>query len=190
MRVLTPSSSATEAFDATTAPELDQVYREHAMTVARWVARLGGPLLDVEDVTHDVFIKVQRELPRFRGDAQLTTWLFTLTANTVRTRRRTERFRRFFRRSSDDGLTVADDQPLAPQTLEQREGERALYRVLDTLSERDRQVLVLFELEGRSGREVAELLQVKLDAVWVLRHRARARFAAAMRKAEEEGGAR
>jgi RNA polymerase sigma-70 factor (ECF subfamily) len=138
-------------------------------------------LLDVEDVTHDVFVKVQAELPRFRGDAQLTTWLFALTANTVRSKRRTAAFRRFFRASSDDGLDVADARPLAPEELERRDAERALYRVLDQLSERDRQVLVLFELEGRSGREVAELLQVKPDAVWVLRHRAKARFAEAMR---------
>ncbi len=183
MRVLSHASPVAEAVDATEAPSFEAVYREHVMTVARWVARLGGPLLDAEDVTHDVFLKVQRELPRFRQDCALTTWLFALTANTVRTRRRTEKFRRFFRRSSDDGLDVADEQPLAPQVLEQRDAERELYRVLDQLSERDRQVLVLFELEGRSGREVAELLQVKLDAVWVLRHRARQRFAAAMKEA-------
>jgi RNA polymerase sigma-70 factor (ECF subfamily) len=180
MRVLSEAQLLAEGLDATQAPGFEAVYREHVMTVARWVARLGGPLLDVEDITHDVFLKVQRELPRFRGDAQLTTWLFTLTANTVRSRRRTEVFRRFFRAGADEGLEVADAKALAPELLEKREAEAALYRVLDRLSERDRQVLVLFELEGRSGREVAELLQVKEDAVWVLRHRAKARMAKVM----------
>lgn len=187
MRVLSTVQPVARALDAASVPGFAEVYREHAMTVARWVARLGGSLVDVEDVTHDVFVKVQRELPRFRGDAALTTWLFTLTANTVRTRRRTERFRRFFRAPADAGADVADARPLAPEKLEQREAEAALYRVLDELSDRDRQVMVLFELEGRSGREVAELLGVKLEAVWVLRHRARARFAAAMQKPQETG---
>ncbi|MBK7861151.1 MAG: sigma-70 family RNA polymerase sigma factor [Archangiaceae bacterium] len=186
MRVLTEASSVTEAFDAAAAPELAAVYREHAMTVARWVARLGGPLLDVEDVTHEVFLKVQRALPHFRGEAQLSTWLFSLTANTVRTRRRTERFRRFFRAPLERGLEVADDSELAPAQLEQQDREQQLYRVLDHLSDRDRQVLVLFELEGRSGREVADLLDVQLERVWVLRHRARARFAEHMKR--ELGG--
>ena len=186
MRVLTEAQPLAGTVDAVAAPAFEAVYREHAMTVARWVARLGGPLLDVEDVTHDVFVKVQRELPKFRGDAQLTTWLFTMTANTVRTRRRTEAFRRFFRASSDDGLEVADEKALAPELLERRDAERALYRVLDKLAERDRQVLVLFELEGRSGREVAELLQVKEEAVWVLRHRAKARFAKHMQEVRDE----
>ncbi|MBL8955676.1 MAG: sigma-70 family RNA polymerase sigma factor [Myxococcaceae bacterium] len=180
MRVLTEAHPLAGRLDTVAVPSFEVVYREHVMTVARWVARLGGPLLDVEDVTHDVFVKVQRELPKFRAEAQLTTWLFSLTANTVRTRRRTETFRRFFRASADDGLEVADDCRLAPEVLEQRDAERELYRVLDRLSERDRQVLVLFELEGRSGREVAELLQVKEEAVFVLRHRAKARFAKLM----------
>jgi RNA polymerase sigma-70 factor (ECF subfamily) len=188
MRVLTQARPVAAAFDAEAAPELAAVYREHAMTVARWVARLGGPLLDVEDVTHEVFLKVQRALPHFRGEAQLSTWLFTLTANTVRTRRRTERFRRFFRAPLSAGLEVADDRQLAPEALAGREAEKALYRLLDQLSERDRRVLVLFELEGRSGREVAELLEVKLEQVWVLRHRARARFAALMH--DDAGGSR
>lgn len=183
MRVLSSAQGIAPVLDAAVAPGFAEVYREHVMTVARWVARLGGPLLDVEDVTHDVFLKVQRELPRFRGDAQLTTWLFALTANTVRSRRRTERFRRFFRASSDSGLDVADDAALAQEKLEQKEAEQQLYRVLDQLSERDRQVLVLFELEQRSGREVAELLQVKEERVWVLRHRAKARFSELMRAA-------
>src|SRR6185436_17074685 len=92
MRVLSEAQLLAEGLGTVTVPGFEAVYREHVMTVARWVARLGGPLLDVEDITHDVFVKVQRELPRFRGDAQLTTWLFTLTSNTVRTRRRTEAF--------------------------------------------------------------------------------------------------
>ena len=75
---------------------------------------------------------------------------------------------------------------LAPLILGTLAALVALYlwpRSGEDLEKRDRQVLVLFELEGRSGREVAELLQVKLDAVWVLRHRARQRFAAAMKEA-------
>ncbi len=186
MRVLSEAQPLARALDTVSVPGFEAVYREHAMTVARWVARLGGPLLDIEDVTHDVFVKVQRELPRFRGDAQLTTWLFTMTANTVRTRRRTEAFRRFFRAGNDEGLEVPDERPLASDVLERRDAERSLYRVLDKLSERDRQVLVLFELEGRSGREVAELLQVKEEALWVMRHRAKARFAKHMQEVRDD----
>jgi RNA polymerase sigma-70 factor (ECF subfamily) len=179
------SHGVVPALEAAAAPSFASVYREHVGTVARWVARLGGQALDVEDVTHDVFLKVQRELPKFRGDATLSTWLYAMTANTVRTRRRIERFRRLFRRDAEEGEAVVDERPLPPDALEQREAQRTLYCVLDRLSDRDREVLVLFELEGRSGQEVAELLRAKVDTVWVWRHRARARFARAL--AAQEG---
>ena len=177
MKVVSSAQPAASSLDAISAPRFEDVYREHVSTVARWVARLGGPTLDAEDVTHDVFLKVERELPHFRGDAKLTTWLYALTVNTVRTRRRTERFRRFFRADSTEGDQVSDHSPQPPELLEQKQAQQQLQRVLQQLSERDRQVLVLMELEGRSGKEVAELMQAKLDTVWVWRHRARANFA-------------
>jgi RNA polymerase sigma-70 factor (ECF subfamily) len=175
--VYAEAPAAVSALEAVAAPSFASVYREHVETVARWVARLGGQALDVEDVTHDVFLKVQRELPKFRGDARLSTWLYAMTANTVRTRRRIERFRRLFRGDAEEGETVADERPLPPDVLEEREAQRTLYRVLDLLPDRDREVLVLFELEGCSGQEVAELLRTRLATVWVWRHRARERFA-------------
>ncbi len=48
--------------DAVGRPTFDEIYRAHALTVARWAARLGSPWLDPEDVTHDVFLKVQRSM--------------------------------------------------------------------------------------------------------------------------------
>src|SRR5262245_13697994 len=70
-----------------------EVYRLHADRVARWVARLGGPAVDVEDTVQEVFVKVHRLLAQFRGDAELTTWLYRITENVTRARRRKERVR-------------------------------------------------------------------------------------------------
>jgi RNA polymerase sigma factor (sigma-70 family) len=165
---------------------VDFVYREHAETVARWVARLGGPILDVEDVMHDVFVKVEQELPAFRGDARLTTWLYAVTLNVVRSRRRKERFRRFFRAPADEGRRIADSGALADEVLSRQQNSRRLYCVLDRLNERYRQVLVLFELEERPGREVAELMNASQENVWVWLHRARAAFARELARVEEE----
>ena len=53
---------------------------------------------------------------------------------------------------------------------------------LDELSDKDRSLLVLFELEGMSGEQIAELLELKISAVWVRLHRARARFLAVMQR--------
>ena len=69
--------------------------------------------------------------------------------------------------------------PSAPtpiEELERREASERVYRVIDTMNERYRSVLVLFELEQLSGEEIAELTGDKLENVWVLLHRARAQF--------------
>jgi RNA polymerase sigma-70 factor (ECF subfamily) len=71
---------------------VEEVYRRHAVLVIRWASRLGGPALDVEDVVQDVFVRVQKDLHAFRGDAQMTTWLYQVTRNVVGHRIRKERF--------------------------------------------------------------------------------------------------
>jgi RNA polymerase sigma-70 factor (ECF subfamily) len=168
--------------------DLEHVYREHALTVARWACRLGGPQVDAEDVVHDVFLKVRRELPRFRGDGKLTTWLYRMTLNEVRHRRRRERWRRWL-----GGLVpqAAAEMPsldrAAPELLQRREDVAHLYRALEGLSERYRQVLILFEMEDRSGEEVAELLGARVETVWVWLHRARAQLAARVLDLEGDG---
>ncbi len=56
---------------ATTAPavlDFDAIYAQHVQRVARWTARLAGPRADVEDLVQDVFLRIHRRLPTFRGE--------------------------------------------------------------------------------------------------------------------------
>lgn len=171
---------ARPASDAPSAPgplTLDAVYREHAPRVARWAGRLAGPGLDVEDLVQEVFLTVQRLLPSFRGEAELTTWLYRITFNVVRHRRRRERLRRWLGGSADDVAgQVASTRPTPVEDLERREAEALVYRALDGLGEKYRTVIILFEIEGLSGEEIAALTGTKLATVWVWLHRARAKL--------------
>lgn len=163
--------------DAVGRPTFDEIYRAHALTVARWAARLGSPWLDPEDVTHDVFLKVQRSMATIGEVSDLEAWLYGITANVVRTRRRVERFRRWFQRPEAEGHRVPAMSASAVEFLEQKDAERLVVAALQTLSDRDRELLVLFELEGRSGQEVARLMGVPVGRIWVWLFRARQRFA-------------
>jgi RNA polymerase sigma-70 factor (ECF subfamily) len=170
---------------------LDVVYRAHVQRVARWVQRLGGPLLDVEDAVHDVFLQVQRLLPGFRGDSQLTTWLYRITANVVRHRRRKEWLRRWLG-GAEPAADVAELAPSVHESLEQRETARFVYRLLERLPERHRTILILCDLDGLSASEVETLTGVRAATVRVRLHRARAQLAAqvererARRRPQEE----
>jgi RNA polymerase sigma-70 factor, ECF subfamily len=163
------------------------IYRAHAQRVARWAARLGGPTVDVEDAVQEVFLIVHRLLPGFRGDAKVTTWLYRITANVVRHRRRKERWRRWLGGSADDvGGDVPSGEPSPAEALERQQANATVYRALDGMAEKYRSALILFEIEGLSGEEIAALTGAKPSTVWVWLHRARAQFLARLEAIERD----
>jgi RNA polymerase sigma-70 factor (ECF subfamily) len=169
-------------------PSLDAVYREHAELVSRWILRLD-PRADAEDLLHDVFLVVRRRLPGFRGDSALTTWLYAITLRVVIGQRRKRRVRLLLFGHFERG--EVDRPSRTPESDATRaEASRVLYALLDELSERDRALLIAFELEGLSGRELAEVAGVAEGNVWTLLRRARMRLRRAYvrRFGELEGG--
>jgi RNA polymerase sigma-70 factor (ECF subfamily) len=161
--------------------DFEAIYRAHVEQVARWAARLGGTEIDVDDVVQEVFVAVHKQLPKFRGESQVRTWLYRITANQVAERRRRDRWRRWFRGAPDEEVVSPALTPV--ETLERREATARVYRALDQLNEKYRTLLILFELEQHSGQEIAELTGLSLDAVWVTLHRARAQL---LKKLEAE----
>jgi RNA polymerase sigma-70 factor (ECF subfamily) len=174
-----PSADKNASHPGAPAPlDLDEIYRLHAPTVARWVGHLGGPTADVDDLVHEIFLVADRRLSEFRGDAKLTTWLYRITERVVRGRRRNDRIRRWLGRTRRADLErTLTPAPLTPiEALERSRSVDTVYRILDRLPEKYREVLVLFELEGASGEEIASLTGRKPATVWVHLHRARQRF--------------
>jgi RNA polymerase sigma-70 factor (ECF subfamily) len=129
---------------------------EHAATVARWAARLGGPAADVEDITQEVFLVVNRRLADFRGDGRVSTWLFGITAKIAANERRRRKLRHWWLR-----LVPARRRASGARRRRARAAGRnasgacCFHRALDRLSERHRRALVLFELEEMSVDDVA-----------------------------------
>ena len=165
--------------------EFDAVYQAHSQTVARWVARLGGSGVDVEDLTQEVFLLVNRRLPDFRQESRLSTWLFSITAKIVANDRRRRRIRRWWTRFAPHAVESAEDTTDSPlEELEKRERRTLFYQALDALSERQRRVLVLFELEEMSIAEISALTGLRSGNVRVLLHRARAAFLKRMTREE------
>lgn len=149
----------------------------HVHQVGRWVVRLGGPAVDVEDTVHEVFAIAFRRLSSFRGDSSMATWLFGIADKVVRQRRPKRRFWQWLSGGAEEtaaGLSDVGPDPL--QAFEKAEAARSVYRVLDRLPERDRRVLILFELEELSAEQVAELLGIAPGTARVRLHRAKARF--------------
>jgi RNA polymerase sigma-70 factor (ECF subfamily) len=166
----------------------EQVYQAYAQKVAGWVSRLAGPRADVEDLVQEVFLRVHRGLPSFRGDCQVGTWVYSITENVVRARRQRERVRRWFGSAVDpETVQAASLSPTPSEDLERRQSAARLYEALDALPEKYRTLFILFEVEGLSGEEIAELTGTKLATVWVRLTRARARLFARLADEDKRG---
>jgi RNA polymerase sigma factor (sigma-70 family) len=176
-----PAASGSE-----NAESVDAIYDRHAPQVERWARRLAGPQFDAEDLLHDIFLVVMRRWPEFRGDAKVTTWLFRITLQVVRWRRRNDAVRRWlWGRHGQDSLDARASVPTPIEEIERREQHLRLYTALDRLPEKYRTPLVLSALEGLSGEQIAELTDSEVNAVWVRLHRARAKLADLLLDQEE-----
>ncbi len=165
-----------------------QVYRDHVADVTRWASRLGGPGADLEDLVQEVFVLVQRHLATYRGEAQLTTWLFQITANVIRHHRRRERWRAMLGHSHDAKEGTTREPETSPEDqVAKREASRLVYRALDGMNERYRSAIILFEIEDLPGERVADLMGITLANVWVLLHRARAELVKQVEAIQGEG---
>lgn len=127
---------------------------------------------------HDVFLVVLRRHHEFRGEARITTWLFRVTTQVVRWRRRNAALRRWLWGQHGQALAEARSSgPTPVEEIERREESLRLYAAMDRLPEKYRTVLILFALEEATGDQIAALLGIDANAVWVRLHRARTKLA-------------
>jgi RNA polymerase sigma-70 factor (ECF subfamily) len=144
--------------------------------------RLGLPAHEAEDVAQEVFTTTYGELDRIEGSS-LPAWLFRLTSNRVHDRFRRRRVREAFARLF--GTREVADETTRPDRIALRhDAERRVATILSRMSQKKRDVFVLFELQELSGEEIAEQLQIPVDTVWTRLHHARIEFAKVGRSLE------
>lgn len=179
MRVhIVRNTATTDERQASRADALDELYDSYAAEVTGWARRLAGPTADIEDMVHDVFVVALRRRFTFQGGATLKTWLFRITHNVVRNRMRRTFVRKLLLRRREEEMADALSAPLTPyQEMERREDQQRFYRALDRLPDRHRTAIILYEIEGLSSDEVAELIGASVGTVWVWLHRGRAKLA-------------
>ena len=153
---------------------LETLLDRHQSKVLRILGFLGVPAQDCEDVAQEVFVRVFRHLKGFRTGQSFGAWIYRVTVNAAHDYR-TRRGRRAAGETGwQDGLEAApDERPGPAESARERELREALGQALETLTERERSVFVLRELEGLETAEVARSLGI--SAITVRRHLFRAR---------------
>lgn len=162
----------------------DELYRLWFRDVCRWSRALGGLDADVEDIAQEVFLVVRRKLDDFDGQHP-RAWLYGITRRAVSDHRRRAWVRRVLQ--PFEALLDLPSRAAGPsEVLRQNEELRTLSTFLSRLSPVRRTAFVLFEIEGYSGEEIAELEGVPLNTVYSRLHYARRDFLAQLEKHRSE----
>ncbi|MDI6871970.1 MAG: sigma-70 family RNA polymerase sigma factor [Bacillota bacterium] len=154
----------------------EEIVRTYGTRVHTLVYRMVGS--EADDLVQEVFLQVYRSLPRFRGEAKLTTWLYRIATNRcldhLRRRRRTQtRFLSLDEYAQDCVLEAAQPGASPEAGTEALDLTREIRRCLTTLPVELRTVVVLRDLEGLEYRQIAAVLGWPLGTVQSRLHRAR-----------------
>lgn len=156
------------AFDA-----LVDRYSARAYQIAYGVL---GNREDAEEVAQDVFIRIHRALPEFRGDSEFTTWLYRIAMNLARNKYRWNKCRKMKLHDSidsapedDDGearrIELPDMKANPEQEAVYAELDSALKSELEKMSAAQREVLVMRNVQEMSYEDIAAALKCKIGTV-------------------------
>lgn len=148
---------------------MEALYHQYKRRVFGLVGRIVGAG-EAEEVAQDVFVRIFRGLPKFRGDAALGTWIYRLAVNaalTHATRRR---------RHDHAGDEILADLPAPADAPRDPRLAARLAQALTQLPPGYRAILVLHDVEGLSHEECADVMGCRVGTSKSQLHKARARM--------------
>jgi len=137
--------------------EMASIARQHYDAVFRFCARRVG-VDRAADVAQDTFLTAQKVFHKFRGESNLTTWLFGIAHNECRRVSRKQRFEPIL-------LEIDPERPADNGSESAIVDRHALQQALSKLSQEHREIVILHEIEGLTYEEAAEILSVPVGTV-------------------------
>lgn len=138
-----------------------RLFSDQKRRVHTTLYRVLGSNREIEDLVQEAFIEIFKSLTRFRGEAQLSTWVDRITARVA--------YRHLSRKRPghvhlEAVPEMASDDPSAERRAIARDAARRIYQVLDRLDPKYRIPFALHVIDGRPLREVAEITEASLVA--------------------------
>lgn len=159
-------------------PTFEQIIRDHQSKVFSTLIRLTGSREHVDDLAQEVFLRLYRALPSFRGESLLSTYLYRIIANVAQ-----DEWKR--RRRQDQPLATLPEEeddwedrlrhpgPDAEQQLVEKQLQYSVEAQLQQLSPVERTILVLYHQEERTYEQIAQSLKLPIGTVRTHLHRGR-----------------
>jgi len=155
---------------------LSTLLERHQQKVFGFGVKMCGDSEDAKDVAQDTLLTMARSVKDFRGDASLSTWLYTVARSFCIKKRRRAKGVPAFHEPLDKVTHENVGEPAATpeQALLGREARATVAAALDALEPEAREVVVLRDIEELTASEVAEVTGTSVAAVKSRLHRARA----------------
>ncbi len=167
------TSSGTSVMDD---EKFEQIVSEHSSFVYNVAYRMMGNPDDADEVVQDTFLSAYRARDRFRGDAQVTTWLYRIATNAALMRLRKNSRKKEI---STDPTEVyqridrADWADAPDRTALNNELSEQIQRGIEQLPEDLKAAVILRDVEGLTNDEAAQALEVSVSALKARLHRGR-----------------
>lgn len=153
-----------------------ELMRRFLPRILGYARRMLGDAAEAEDVAQEAMLRLWRIAPDWRsGEAQVSTWLWRVAANLC-----TDRLRKRRGIGLEEAPEIEDESPTALQVMLSADRAAALEQALGRLPERQRQAVVLRHLEGLSNPEIAQIMEIGVEAVESLTARAKRQLSAAL----------
>jgi RNA polymerase sigma factor (sigma-70 family) len=168
----------------------EQIVREHQAMVFSTLIRLTGSREHVDDLAQEVFLRLYRALPAFRGEALLSTYLYRIVANVAqdewKRRRRDDRpLVSFSEEESNWEDRLAHPGPDAEQQFAEKQFRYSVEQQLQLLSPIERTILVLYHQDERSYEQIALALKLPIGTVRTHLHRGRKKLREGIQRQQE-----
>ncbi len=175
----------------TTDLTFEQIVRDHQAMVFGTLARMIGSRENLDDLAQEVFLRLYKALPAFRGEALLSTYLYRITMNVAQNEWKRRKRERTSMVSISDEVSGWEERLEHPdrnavELMEEREFKESVEQQLARLSQVERAVLVLYHQEERSYEQIAAVLGIPIGTVRTHLHRGRKKMREGLMAKEQE----
>lgn len=159
---------------ANDAAAFNEIVARYKNKVYNYICRMVGAAADAEDLAQETFVRAYMSIHSFQSRASLNTWLFRIATNLcidyLRKGRRAKAMTatpcREITEEENDAVSDLPDERFEPQrSLLSKELADHLDRALQTLPEKLRTVMLLYDVEGLSYEEIAQIVDCPLGTV-------------------------
>lgn len=174
----------------TSLPPFQDVFLAHKDKIFGLIVKMVPNAAEAEDLTQQVFLRALRRYDDFRGDSEVSTWLYRIAVNLctdyVRGKKvRPDAIQEGSATDEEDPGPLAripDRSPSVEDKAVDHDVSDALRKTIARLDEKSREIILLREFEDMSYEDIARSLGITVDVVGVRLNRAREKLAKLMRE--------